>query len=386
VPSFLCFPSACVSSRFPVEGIIGQGSGFDPTSARTRAYAELIERLCVSCAPAGLLRASYNQLVRAGRLAVDPYAFNCYSAAQLKNLDKHVNSLRSESISWCVAKQILPTVRQVLTPAQLVFVDSSLLNEYPIRRESITTGAAIGLTESLDPETTGVLACVERDSSIGAWFGATLARRISCPHPKVAPIWSYVRRYWLELVAFDVTSDLGIPTTLVFCLDRTGNGPALSAGARAAFTMPAALATATKEALQPRRNARFLSHLRSTSPRNPKTITDNFSRFLYWSDAKRIPEFVTWVNANPPCKRGPSTSDVRPANLTGLCRRLRRHRISLFVTDLTIPELSKVGLRCVKVVSPELHPLYLDESAVALFSRHYGEVSSADRLPPHPIT
>jgi ribosomal protein S12 methylthiotransferase accessory factor len=334
------------------------------------------------------MRGSYDELSRRGRCVVDPLDFNCYSVAQLAERRDHDRMIRRESLTWCVAKQILPFARKTLVPAQLVFVDPSLSTEYPVRRESITTGAAVGDTASADPETAGILECLERDASIGAWLGVNVASRLWRPPGAVAPLWRYVNRYWLELIAFDITPDIGIPVALVFCVDRSGVGPAITAGARAAFDMESALAGAIKEALQPRRTMRFLTGLRNDTAATTVTeVRDVFSRFSFWSDSRRIHHLEHWVRTRPKARlRLPGCAAVVRGNLKALYKRLQRHNISMYTVDTTIPELKAAGLRCVKVLSPELHPLYLDEEAQALFSPHYGEIRVPAKLPPHPIT
>jgi hypothetical protein len=56
------------------------------------------------------------------------------------------------------------------------------------------------------------------------------------------------------------------------------------------------------------------------------------------------------------------------------------------VTDITLPEIKRNGFETLKIVIPELHPLYLDEGAKSLYSVHYGEIKDDPTLKPHPVT
>jgi hypothetical protein len=56
------------------------------------------------------------------------------------------------------------------------------------------------------------------------------------------------------------------------------------------------------------------------------------------------------------------------------------------VVDMTIPKISEGGFEALKVIVPELQPLYLDERAKALFSVHHGVLGDDKRLKPHPFT
>jgi len=44
------------------------------------------------------------------------------------------------------------------------------------------------------------------------------------------------------------------------------------------------------------------------------------------------------------------------------------------------------GFQITKVIIPELHPLYLDERAKALYSVHHGLIEEDAGLKPHPFT
>ena len=57
----------------------------------------------------------------------------------------------------------------------------------------------------------------------------------------------------------------------------------------------------------------------------------------------------------------------------------------IYVADITIDELTCVGFEVLKVIIPELHPLYLDEHAKSLFSIHGGIISDDITLKPHPF-
>jgi hypothetical protein len=65
---------------------------------------------------------------------------------------------------------------------------------------------------------------------------------------------------------------------------------------------------------------------------------------------------------------------------------MRRRGYHVFVADMTLPVIKEKGFEAVKVVIPELHPLYLDERAKALFSVHYGSIPDDKTLKPHPLT
>ncbi len=61
-------------------------------------------------------------------------------------------------------------------------------------------------------------------------------------------------------------------------------------------------------------------------------------------------------------------------------------KYNIFVADITLPPIKNKGFEVLKVIVPELHPLYLDERAKALYSVHHGTIKDDKTLKPHPLT
>jgi ribosomal protein S12 methylthiotransferase accessory factor len=387
LPSYLCFPSDDALACYFTQDLVGQGSDQNRDLAKLKAYAELIERLCLkNIAGKQLVNGAYLQLLRSLPV-IDPVVFDCYAPSQHTDQKAHHASLRNEPYSWCIASQLAPTVREVLIPAKLVYLTHELTGEYAIRREGISTGAAVGPQDSGHVLCAGLFECIERDASIGAWLGLNPARVIEPPDDSSKSLSSYISRYYLETFLLDVTSDLGIPTCLAFCLDRTGLGPALTSGARSDFTIEAAAFGALKEAIQARRPARFMSLLRSPFQEATQTnIRGLFDRFSFWSKLENLPLFESWYATS--CFKGKVSQRqcVIAKNAESLCSALANRGFTIFTVDISLPELGRHGLKCQKIIVPELHALYLDESAKSLYSPHYGRVPNDDCVIPHPIT
>ena len=73
-------------------------------------------------------------------------------------------------------------------------------------------------------------------------------------------------------------------------------------------------------------------------------------------------------------------------SLSDAVGKIRDRGYHLFVADVTLPEIRAEGFEALKVVIPELHPLYLDERAKSLYSAHHGEIQEDGSLKPHPFT
>jgi hypothetical protein len=76
----------------------------------------------------------------------------------------------------------------------------------------------------------------------------------------------------------------------------------------------------------------------------------------------------------------------RKVSLNGTIRSMKDRGFHIYVADLTLPKIRAHGFEVKKVVIPELHPLYLDERAKALYSVHHGRINDDPTLKPHPIT
>jgi len=50
-----------------------------------------------------------------------------------------------------------------------------------------------------------------------------------------------------------------------------------------------------------------------------------------------------------------------------------------------LPEIREKGFQVLKAVIPDLHPMYLSETAKMLYSNHYGNIKDK-KLKPHPLT
>jgi AICAR transformylase/IMP cyclohydrolase PurH len=74
------------------------------------------------------------------------------------------------------------------------------------------------------------------------------------------------------------------------------------------------------------------------------------------------------------------------ANIDDTFNRLNSMGYHLYSADITLPEIADAGFEVKKVIVPELHPLYLDERAKYLYSKHAGELKEDKSLAPHPFT
>ena len=380
-PGWLCLPSEEAERSLETAEVFGQGFHPDDITARIKAVAECLERLCVYNPDPARFKIS-TRCPSSER--VDPASFRPHSKEQLANLDSYLQPVRNSPYRWLPVTE-LPSGRSTAVPAQMVFISSIFDDEYPIRKEQITTGTALGVCGTDQALEAGLLEVVERDGCISAYLKkADIPRIVDLP-PEIVELVHYFQRYLLEPHLFDVTSDLGIPTVLVITIDRTGIGPAVTVGSRASATFAGAIRGALLESVQCRRTSRVIKSVRFPNGfPSEEEVTSMQQRFYYWYPVERIADLEFWLHTGRRisyCELSSQQTTLSDATAT-----IKGKGYHIFVADITLPEIKQRGFEVLKVVIPELHPLYLDERAKCLYSVHHGEIKDDPSLRPHPLT
>ena len=296
IPAFLCYPSAKAADRYKLTlGVNGSGFHPQPERARLQAVAECLERLSLMNPPEDLL-------VR-GRPAdvagsVDPLAFRAHSHAQFPDFADFKRQVAESDFRWWPAAA-LGTDKQVLLPAQFVFLSSIVNDEVLIRREQITTGAALGPNGTDIAFASGLFEAVERDATVAAYLTRTSPPRIAGLSPELQEAVDYLRRYHLEPHLLDVTTDLDIPCVVAVTVDETGFGPAINIGTAAGLTYEDAILSALYESIQTRSPGRLFrdpSSEPAPSSEGPSTIEQRFDE---WHPVERVADLDFWLETPP---------------------------------------------------------------------------------------
>lgn len=381
IPCYLYFFNEVageVTKGFDTKEVYGKGFYPNDTIARIKAAGEFLERLCLyDPEEKKFCVAKYEP----AREFVDPACFRCYSEEQLleKGIINFIEKSREAKYRWWPTTN-LASKKECFVPAQLIFLSSIFNDEFPIRDESISTGAALGRTGTNQALTNGLMEVVERDACIFSYLTKRNLNKLSHLPEELNNLVEYFERYRLEPYIFDATSDLEIPTILAIVLDHTGFGPAVNVGSRSALNFEEAIKCALLESIQSRRLSRILK-LKQFSGDKITSIEDRFS---YWCPTERIHDLNFWLeNSNVV-----HYDEIKNKNCTldGALERLVSKNYCIFVTDITLPQIKEKGFEVLKVIVPELHPLYLDERAKALYSEHYGAIKEDTALKPHPLT
>jgi|GEM_PF-2498224 len=362
------------------DNALGQGTDFDPEYAKLKAIAETHERLCLRGGPPkDLLNAPFAEVED----AIDPADFLIYSDAQVDGRERRADELRKAPRPWAPARDLL-SGRACSVPAELVWLGVPRSPD-SILGESHSNGAAFGACSDTDCDSdpsaaavAGLLELVERDSFVGWWHGCIPAWRIEAASEETERLRETLRRYRLESILLDTTSDLGFPSAVALTLDRTGGGPAVTCGAAARPDWNQAARHAIMESIGYRGPVRLDWARRSP---DPETVLDSLdARIWHWYPVEKIPELESILE-------GLETASYASQAPHGTTQALREQLVERgwrwIVADMSLPEIKEAGFEAVRTIVPELHPIYFEHERQALWSRHYGELAPTDL--PHPL-
>ena len=378
LPAYLCLPNEKAKKQYDTAEAQGQGSSRDDLTARVKAVGEFLERLCLYNLDEKKLERRPTTLFFSRDAAIG--LFCCYSSEQ-GDARAFVEEAEYKLYRWIRVKDLAAKTR-LWIPAQMVYLAALFDDEFQIRGERISTGAALGIRGTNTALENGFLEVVERDGCITAYLSKRASPRIEGLPDHLQRLVEYFRRYQLEPYVFDVATGLGIPTVLAVTVDRSGLGAAVNVGSSAAWTYKGAIERALLESIQSRRISRVTRqiHWPDTLPTEHDITTIN-KRLFYWYGKDRIADVQPWLDTD---------QSIEYQNLVGkdssfqeALETMRERHYHVFAADITLPPLQKQGIEVVKVVIPELHPLFLDERAKMLYSVHHGSIPADTTLKPH---
>lgn len=268
-----------------------------------------------------------------------------------------------------------------MIPAQIIYL-YGIEDEFSIQRESISTGAALGGVNEDRAFDNGLLEVVERDACISSYLRKQKLISPRNMSQKGAELIDYLNRYNLETFHFIVPNDFNVPVSMTIVIDRTPIGPAVSIGSKASYSCDNALLGSILESIQCRSYSRFNRNLEFPDGLPTESeITDLKHRLFYWYPIDRICDLDFWLKS---CQK----TDVKKQKTSQrqLLDSIRERDYKVYIADITLPEIRDSGFQVIKVIIPELHPLYLDERAKTLYSVHYGLIEEDPKLKPHPFT
>ncbi|MCX6726979.1 MAG: YcaO-like family protein [Candidatus Shapirobacteria bacterium] len=335
---------------------VGSGTALTPKVALMKAMGESIERYCLCLyGEKKFTNASYKAVKHE---AIDIFKLRNFSAEQLKRKEfKNYRYDEQSKMNW-VEGFSLRDGKNILIPAQLVYVPYKFGNEVCIR-DPITTGAAAS-TSLGGAVYRGMCEIIERDAFMITYLNKLSRESIdlNC-HKELKKMKKMCERYNLELKVIDISTDLGVAAMMGVIVDRTGIGPAVSFGLSADLDPMIAAIGAAKESFhgRPWIRSEMMKQVQG------KSLNDLVNRGIYWSDPKMIKKCqFLFENDKNKVLIQKYKSRYKPNKLKKMLLIFTElFNYDVYFVEVTTPEIRKYGFRVVKVIIPDLHPLYLDD-------------------------
>lgn len=340
------------------------GASFDKEKAILKALGEAVERYCLGVyQESNLISASYKD-VKSKSIVLESVV--SFSENQLKQDNFFSCVWNLEDIFRWVKSFSVFDEKEVLVPAQLVFVPYQMKDEKIIRLP-ISTGGACGLSKE-ECLLRGILEVIERDAFMIHYLSNTCGLLVNIDNDfRLRKIKDYFLKYRLELYLISLPTDLGIYTFLALLIDRTGIGPAVSAGLKSGIDPFVTAIGAIEECWHSRPWIRDelnkfpnLEKIRQ----NAKKMIDAKERGLYWSSVDMITYVDNWINRDFSLDFNdlkPLAANSLDSQINYLLNVLKNKNHSIYYVDLTTDEVARHGFKTLKVIIPSLQPLYLDE-------------------------
>jgi ribosomal protein S12 methylthiotransferase accessory factor len=349
------------------------GAGTSRAEAAAAAVGEALERYSASYVPRErLVITSARQL---GDAAVAPDRFALFSDAQHAAPRFPFRRFTAETeIAW-VEGRALPTGEAAWLPAELVYLGDTALADGPIGYAT-SSGAACGETSAATIER-GLCELLERDAFMIVW-----AARLSLPlldwssEPALVELdGQFFGPTGLAYAAIDLTGFHDVPSVLGVVRAPPGSTGAVGVGAGTAATIERAWLKALAEAFASRSAGAKLELL---APGNYGPAGEGVASFedhiRYYADERRS-QAAAFLDASPARTRA---GDVRPLGrdpVATLCARVEAAGSSVYVVDVTSPDVAELGLVVTKVVAPELCALDVAHGARFLGGRRLYEAA-----------
>lgn len=371
IPTYISLPSKRARELYKCYDAFGQGSSFNNNLAKVKAVAEFLERL-----------AAYNpnikKLIRCDfseKKCINPSLFVHHKDMQKKQEKDYNINFWSSAFDYISKKR-------VLVPAQVVYLHNKLSRENGILMEQITTGTALGDGYAMAFHN-GLMEVIERDAFMIAYYNKRKIKRVEGFSGIIRSVVDYLNKYQLEVFVFDITNDINIATFMSILVDRSGLGPAISTGLKSGFNYEETIIGSILEAVQPRRYSRLMKEMNKEFKFPEVTdIKSTMDRYYYWYRRESIKYLDFWLKGTARIRYDKLPDYI--SDLGKFTKTVKKRGYHIFSVDITLNEVRKKNFRVIKVLVPELHPLYISENASANYSMHAGSLN-LNNMKPHPF-
>lgn len=374
------FEQADTDGHQPLQ-VYSRGASLFFEEALSKAIGELLERYALSrYKNRALIKASPGSLKKKSIPHLDPAGLAAFSEKQLTAFPSRQWN-ESSSFFWVEGRE-LGTAYPVLLPAQLVFWNycTHTDGEEPYLWQPLTNGAA-GHFSPEEALISGIYELVQRDAFLIHWLNRLAPPRVdisTAQNQKIRALYRLCRRYRLEVIVLNTTTDIPLPSFVAAIMDQTGQGPALAMGGGCDLDPEKAIIQSVTEALGVRhwlRRRGKAGTKEAAFPLSPsyqpfKEEIGQEGRLLLWGRREMLPYFAFFLEGQTqPLSAIPMrTFSAPPKELECLQKIIGslgpEYRIYFYKAQHTV--LDALGYCALRVIIPPLLPLYLNENAATL--------------------
>jgi ribosomal protein S12 methylthiotransferase accessory factor len=364
--------------RLGPTGSMGQGGGITRERACCRALGEAIERTSSHYRPRpGDLFGSFNELHKQHPL-VDPLRFPRRTVGTFL-LPNMTHLSRDSMLRWTEAEN-LSTGEKAYLPSTYVYMPHTFAPDEHWVEFSLSSGLASGATEET-ATLSGMLELAERDAFSLAWL--RMADTAPLPAPLLQKLHRLFPAFDRGVHLHDISNDLGIPVVLATFLGAQPDMPQLAMGAAASETLEAAALKSLEELAGCMHYGYKILQAKTPPIASPEEIQDFHDHARYWLHHFE-PDIAAWLSHN----RRESAPTISFRNSTDIIEHWRRLGKEVYRVKLTIPEYEQLGLHIVRIVMPELQPLWVKHGFAQLETTRIDELRKRGDWPsvlnPHP--
>lgn len=362
----------------------GRGTSFDFEEATSKTMGELLERYPLAVFKKNnFCRASISDLQETGAAFLDPSILAGFSQEQKEHSPN--KDFNSQSIFYWEKGVDFLNGKEVLIPAQLVYWNYRVGDDEffePRLRETNTSGAG-GFFTLKGAILSGLYELIQRDGFFVFWLNKIAPPRIelsSIKDERIKKAVTLFRRYELEPVVVEITSDISVPAHLCMLVHRDGKEwPAAIVGAGCNLSHNNSIYRAMIEAAS-------IYHWAKTDALKGFELKKNYEPFRdyidvvdrvsFWASPKHFDE-LRWFLSGPSkmcCEEEPLRSPKASLQYIGEILRQKGNEYKIYYYQARHPILKKLGYYSVKVIVPAFIPLYLCEPDAPLGAKRLQEV------------
>lgn len=323
---------------YPPGAVYGLSIDPDPELSRLKSLAEFYERLCLYRPE----RAGEPEPWTPDSDQLDPARFD------YRHPKGNPDEVRQARFRWLPARD-WETGETVRVPAQAVIPGLDETEEIPLVSNLNPGGSALGPLGEGGAFRRGLFEMIERFSTLRADHDQSFIRRIEGWPPECDDLLAVLKRYRLEPFALDYGQAFGVPCVMTALLDRSGLATSTMTAHRASSNYADALTSGLFEALERRRPARLEHQLVFASLRPGDEIP---RRRFQWTDLAQLTTFEERYRDVPVV----SFEDLRrqETSVEEATESIQALGHSIYVADVTLPEVRDAGFEVTRVLIPEL--------------------------------